>query len=129
MSEKTTTLEKSNQLYTDSQLFNSLDESYKLIQFKILNSIQLSEDESDFYNNGIDEIGNVILSEILSELSEIKVELKEVRDKINTKTISKTQKKTDIESFKQLATRQIRLFDKKKALVAEADSLQIKTYF
>ena len=81
------------------------------------------------YNDGIDEVGNVILSEILSELSEIKVELAEVREKINANAISKTQKKADIENFKQLATRQIRLFDKKKALVAEADSLQIETYF
>jgi hypothetical protein len=125
MSEKITTLEEPNQLYANSRFFNSLPEDYKIVKYKLLNSMQLNQDETWFFNDGVEEQANVLLREIEIELSEIKSELAIVSEKIDTKNY----KKADIDKFKKLAIRQIRLFDEKKVIVTEVDSLQIKTYF
>ena len=90
---------------------------YKLIQLKILNGQELSQDEKNDYNDATDE-------EACKLIREIKMEIKIVEEKLKTFHGRKITSE-EMSEFTKLSKKwNILLFDKKE-IVAETDRLLI----
>ena len=75
MKENITSVENPKELYTSSKLFNSLPPEYKLIQLKILNGQELSQDEKNDYNDAADEIASNMIGEVDIKIAEVREKL------------------------------------------------------
>ena len=117
MKENIVTLEKSKELYTSSKLFNSLPPEYKLIQLKILNGQELSQEEKNDYNDATDE-------EACKLIREIKIRISEVRESLIPLHRRKLDNK-ELSLFVALSNELYQLHRDKKSIVDETDQLLI----
>ena len=113
MKENIAILENPKEQYTSSHIFNSLPQELKLIQLKILNGQELSQDEKNDYNGATDEIAS-------NTIGEINIKIAEVREKLSL-LHGRKQNSEELTQFVRLSIELAQLHLDIKEIVAEAD--------
>ena len=117
MNENIATLEKPQEIFTSSHIFNSLPQELKLIQLKILNGQQLSQDEKNDYNDAADEIASNMIGEINGKIAKVREKLSLLH--------GRKQNSEELTQFVRLSRELAQLHLDIKEIVAEADRLLI----
>ena len=106
------TLEKPNNIYSNSELFNKVPKS--LVILKILDGKDLNQDEKNQYNDALTECCDVFIDDFYLSLEEIRNELAELRQvksnskdenqksELRTKIIKLSKKQDDLYKQKKL---------------------------